>query len=281
MRRLHLLFMAILLSSCSSFDNSTNSVQKESNQESSQTQTSDIPTLNNEYYLGFSLNNVLRSSLGDIHYNVMVPSNYDGRKSYALFFTLPGYQGLYRFGVGANLRTEDFAFEAQKHIQDMIIVAPQLNDWGERSTRQTIELVHYLKNAYNIDEKRIFAEDYSGGGETMSRAMGIEPSLFTRYLHCLASFDGNLNVLCDFQTPVYLLIGENDEYYGSATLQNTYNQIYSLYRQKGIDEGTISKLITLDIKDSAYFSSNGITNQHGRGGYLFCRDETIMNWLFA
>ena len=274
--------MATLFSSCTSIDNATNSIQKESNQDSSQTQIGDIPTLNDEYYRGFSLDNVLHSSsLGDIHYNVMVPSRYNEKKPYALFFTLPGYQGLYRFGVGANLRTEDFAFEAQKYIQDMIIVAPQLNDWGERSARQTIELVHYFKDNYNIDGNRIFAEGYSGGGETMSTAMGIEPSLFTRYLHCSASFDGDLNVLCNSQTPVYLLIRENDEYYGSTTLVNAYSQIHNLYEQKGLDESAISKLVTLDVKDSDYFSSNGITNQHGRGGYLFCRDGNIMNWLFA
>ena len=216
MKKSCLFFVAILISSCASIENSMKSSQSQSNQESSQTQTSDRPALNDEYDRGFSLDNVLRStSFGDIHYNVTVPSDYDGEKSYALFFTLPGYQGLYRFGVGANLRTEDFAFEVQKYIQDMIIVAPQLNDWGETSARQTIELVHYFKDNYNIDENRIFAEGYSGGGETVSTAMGIEPSFFTRHLHCSASFDGNLNVLCDSKTPIYLLIGENDEYYGS------------------------------------------------------------------
>ena len=141
------------------------------------------------------------------------------------FFTLSDYQGFYRFGVGNNLKTEDFAFEAQKYVEDMIIVASQLNDWGETSANQTIELVHYFKNNYSIDENRIFAEGYSAGGETMSLVMGIEPSLFTRYLHCSASFDGNTNVLCESETPIYLLIGENDEYYGSTTLVNTYNQI--------------------------------------------------------
>lgn len=113
----------------------------------------------------------------------------------------------------------------------------------------------------------------------MSNAVGIEPSLFTRYLHCSASFDGK-NVLCESQTPVYLVIGENDEYYGSATLINTYNQINNLYKQKVLDEQTISKLVTLDVKNNGYFSSSRITNHHGRGGYLFCRDENIMNWLF-
>lgn len=54
--------------------------------------------------------------------------------------TLPGYQGLYFQGVGENIRTEDFGFEAQKYITDMIIVAPQLNDWGQTSADQTIEL---------------------------------------------------------------------------------------------------------------------------------------------
>ena len=51
---------------------------------------------------------------GDIHYNVYIPDSYDGTKEYALYVTLPGYQGLYFQGVGENIRTEDFGFEAQK-----------------------------------------------------------------------------------------------------------------------------------------------------------------------
>ena len=70
---------------------------------------------------------------GDIHYNVYIPDSYDGTKEYALYVTLPGYQGLYFQGVGENIRTEDFGFEAQKYNSEIIIVAPQLNDWGETS----------------------------------------------------------------------------------------------------------------------------------------------------
>lgn len=86
-------------------------------------------TPGSEEYRGFLLDNVLHSpNEGDIHYNVYIPDAYDGTKEYALYVTLPGYQGLYFQGVGENIRTEDFGFEAQKYITDMIIVAPQLND---------------------------------------------------------------------------------------------------------------------------------------------------------
>ena len=120
--------------------------------ESSISDRRDIPTLNDEYYRGFSMDNVLSSStLGDIHYNVYLPETYDGSKPYALYFTLPGYQGLYRFQVGANLKTETFAFEAIKYVDDRIVVAPQLNDWGETSARQTIELTQLFNNHFNID----------------------------------------------------------------------------------------------------------------------------------
>ncbi len=46
-------------------------------------------------YRGFAVDNVLHAGKnGDIHYNVYIPEGYDGSKSYALFFTLPGYEGL-------------------------------------------------------------------------------------------------------------------------------------------------------------------------------------------
>ena len=37
-------------------------------------------------------------------------------KEFALYVTLPGYQGLYFQGVAENIKTEDFGFEAQMKI---------------------------------------------------------------------------------------------------------------------------------------------------------------------
>ena len=88
-----------------------------------------IPELNDDYYRDFSLNNILSGDeLGKIHYNVYVLSSYDGTKSYALYFTLPCYQAHDRFGIGVNLKNEEFAFETMNYVEDMIIVASQLNN---------------------------------------------------------------------------------------------------------------------------------------------------------
>ena len=44
---------------------------------------------------GFVLDNVLHDPQeGDIHYNVYIPDSCDGSGPYAVFFTLPGYEGL-------------------------------------------------------------------------------------------------------------------------------------------------------------------------------------------
>lgn len=240
-----------------------------------------MPVLKDEYYRGFSLDNVLFSeSLGEIHYNVMIPDSYDGKSPYALYFSLPGYEGLYQFGPGTNLHQESFAFQAQKYVEDCIVVTPQLSDWGDRSANQTLELVHYFLDHYNIDEERIYANGYSGGGETMSRALGKEPDLFTSYLHCSSTWDGDLKALAKARVPVYLVIGENDEYYGSQSTVETYKELFSYYEESGLKEEEIEKLLVLDVKDHSYFSSQGIESEHG-GGNLFAGDESIMSWLFS
>ena len=65
-------------------------------------------------YKGFLVDNVYHSKQnGDIHYNVYIPDSYDGKSKYALFVTLPEYQGLYFQGVAENIKTEEFVFEAQ------------------------------------------------------------------------------------------------------------------------------------------------------------------------
>ena len=233
-------------------------------------------------YRDFVLDNVLHSETeGDIHYNVYIPEDYDGTESYALFMTLPGYQGLYFQGVGQNVMTEEFGFMARDYIPKMIIVAPQLNDWQDTSARQTIALTEYFLDTYNIDRSRVYAEGYSGGGETMSRVMGMRPDLYTAYLQCSSQWDGNYTEVVKARVPVYFAIGEKDEYYGSEPSRNAYNAIHKLYEQEGLSNSEIDRLLVLDIKPTSYFSSEGISNQHGDGGYLFVRDKNIMGWLFG
>lgn len=235
-----------------------------------------------EEYKGFLLDNVLHSETeGDIHYNVYIPNSYDGSEPYALYFTLPGYQGLYFQGVGMNVRTEDFGFTAQEYNPEMIVVAPQLNDWQETSARQTIALVEYFLSNYNIDPKKVYGSGYSGGGETMSQVMRMRPDLFTAYLHCSSRWDGAYDLVVKNRTPVYLVIGEDDEYYGSDPTREAYDRFHELYEKEGLGQKEMDRLLVLDIKEQSYFDSQGIANQHGGGGALFSRDEEIMGWLFG
>ena len=239
-------------------------------------------TQGTQEYRDFVLDNVLHSETeGDIHYNVYIPDDYDGSEPYTFFMTLPGYQGLYFQGVGENVRTEEFGFFAQEYNPKMIIVAPQLNDWQDTSARQTIALTEYFLDTYNIDRDRVYAEGYSGGGETMSRVMGMRPELFTAYLQCSSQWDGGYDAVVKSRTPVYFAIGENDEYYGSEPSVRAYNAIHKLYEDEGLSDSEIDELLVLDVKPTSYFTDNGISNQHGYGGYLFVRDENIMGWLFG
>ncbi|MBQ4512848.1 MAG: hypothetical protein II969_07635 [Anaerolineaceae bacterium] len=230
---------------------------------------------------GFLFDNVLHSEgSGDIHFGLHIPDSYDGSKPYALFVTLPGYEGLYFQGIGVNIRAEDYGIEAQKYNSEMIIIAPQLNDWGMTSARQTVALTKYFSSHYNIDPGKVYLNGYSGGGETGSLVMEIAPELYTAFLHCSSQWDGKLEALANAQTPVYMVTGENDSYYGSSSVKETYEKLVKLYREQGLDEEQITKLIVLDLKDQAYFDQRGIRDQHGGGG-SFAHETDIMGWLFG
>ena len=128
----------------------------------------------NEDIRGFLFDNVLHSEEdGDIHFGLYIPESYDGSKPYALFVTLPGYEGLYFQGIGVNIQAEDYGIEAQKYNETMIIVAPQLNDWREPSARETVTLTRYFLEHYNIDPEKVYLNGYSGGGETGSLVMEL------------------------------------------------------------------------------------------------------------
>ncbi len=234
-----------------------------------------------EEYRGFVIDNVFHSVReGDIHYHVYIPESYDGSSSYGLYITLPGYEGLYFQGVASNIKSEEFGFEAQKYNSEMIIAAPQLNDWGETSADQTIALVEYLLKEYNIDTGKVYANGYSGGGETMSLVLGKRPDLFTAYLHVSSKWDGGYEAVVRQRLPVYFAIGKNDEYYGSGPTQKAYDTFYGLYEEQGLTKEEIDDLLVLDIKEHDYFTERNAPNEHGGGGF-FAFDEEIMGWLFA
>lgn len=238
-------------------------------------------TFGTKTYRGFVIDNLLQSDeLGDIRFNLFVPASYDGSKPFALYMTLPGYEGLYFQGVAQNLKSEDFAFEAQKYNSEMIIVAPQLSDWGETSAEQTIALTEYFLDNYNIDRTKVYANGFSGGGETMSIVVGKRPDLFTAYLHVSSQWDGDYEPVAKSRLPVYLAVGENDEYYGSGPTEVAYQKLYSLYAEQGLSKSDISKLLVLDIKPHDYFTEKGVQNEHAGGG-LFAFDKDIMGWLFS
>lgn len=234
-----------------------------------------------EYIRGFLFDNVLHSeNEEDIHFGLYIPESYEGSEPYALYVTLPGYEGLYFQGVGVNIRAEDYGIEAQKYNEKMIIAAPQLNDWRENSARLTVALTRYLISHYNIDPEKVYLNGYSGGGETGSLVMEIAPELYTAFLHCSSQWDGDLDPLAKAGTPIYMVTGENDSYYGSSSVRETYEKLVSLYKEMGFTEEQINRLVVLDLKDQSYFDERRIRDQHGGGGF-FAHEADIMGWLFG
>lgn len=228
-------------------------------------------------YRGFILDNIYHSEKdGDIHFNLYVPESYDGSKPYALLVSLPGYEGLYFQGVGVNIKSEQFVFEAQKYNAEMIIVAPQLNDWGITSANQTIALTEYFLSAYNIDENKVFMNGYSGGGETLSLVMAKKPELYTAVLHIASVWNGSIDPIVQAKIPLYIVIGATDEYYGSARISATYREMIALYERQGLTREQISEFLVLDVKNTDYFNGG---NQHGGIGKV-AFDSEIMGWLF-
>lgn len=228
---------------------------------------------------GFVNDNVLHSEIGDIHFSCYIPETYDSTIPYALFITLPGWEGLYFQGVGTNM-VEDFGPEAVKYNDEMIILSPQLDDWGKTSAEMTILLTEYFLENYNIDPSYVYLEGFSGGGETGSIVMGMRPELYTAYLMVSSKWDGDLGVLAEAKTPVYMAIGEEDSYYGSTPLKDAYEMLYGMYEGQGLSKDEISRLLVLDVKDQAWFSERSIADQHGGGG-AFAHEDSIMGWLFG
>ena len=62
--------------------------------------------------------------------------------------------------------------------------------------------------------------------------------------------------LVNARTPVYMVTGENDSYYGSKPLKDAYEKLHELYLAEGLTESEIAELVILDIKEQKYFTDN-------------------------
>lgn len=227
---------------------------------------------------GFVNDNVLSSEWGDIHFSSYIPPKYDGTQPYALFVTCPGWEGLYFQGVGANM-VEDFGPESIAYNDQMIVLSPQLDDWGETSARMTIALTEYFLSHYEIDPEKVYLHGVSGGGETVSLVLGMRPELYRAALITASQWDGDLTVLARARTPVYLAIGAQDSYYGADSFKDTAQTLRALYAEQGLSDAEIDQLLVLDIREQSFFTERGFRDQHA-GGQAFAHEETVMQWLF-
>ena len=174
----------------------------------------------------FSLDNVLETEdLGEIHYNLSVPENYDEAHAYALHIALPGWEGLYFQGIGEDLRWEYMPHESTNYVEDMIVASLQLGDWDANSARQAVRLTEYLLEEYSIDRNRVYITGYSGGGETLSRVLEFAPELYSRALFMSSKWDGDPAALVAARTPLYIFTSEHDSYYGAEPARQAYEDI--------------------------------------------------------
>ena len=152
-----------------------------------------------------------------------------------------------------------------------------------KDTEEMTELEETERTAASegaAEPEKVYSNGYSGGGETLALILGKKPELFTAALMCSSKWDGVYEPVTEAKTPVYFVIGESDEYYGSEPFKEAYQILYELYAEQGLAKSEIDNLLVLDIKEKNYFAGTKVTYQHG-GSYLFCRDEKIMGWLFG
>lgn len=230
---------------------------------------------------GFVLDNVLHDEAqGDIHFSLYIPESYDGSQPVPLYIALPGWEGLYFQGVGADLKWETMPFAAREYDPDMIIASAQLNDWGMTSAQDAVALTEYLMSAYSIDPNRVYLSGYSGGGETGSLVMELRPELYAAYLMMASQWDGEMELLAEARTPVYMIIGEDDSYYGSKSLKNAFAELHTLYEAKGLSDPEIDDILVLNVKEADWFAQRGIADQHG-GGMAFPEEPGLLEWFFS
>lgn len=223
---------------------------------------------------------LLNSTDGSIHYSYYIPKSYDGKKEYPLVVTMPGYDRMW-FGEESSGKNLDWSgFQSWLELdEEMIVVSAQLTDWGEKSARQAVFLTEYFLENFRVDAQRIYAAGYSAGGETMSQAVSMRPDLYTAYLHVASQWDGSYAPIAENRISVFILMAENDEYYGSQKARDAYDSLYAAYEKTGLTESEIQQYLKLEIPDNEDFSRLGVYNDYHMGINVLFETPEILDWI--
>lgn len=101
---------------------------------------------------GFLNDNVLHTeAYGDIHFSSYIPESYDGTSPYALFVTLPGWEGLYFQGVGANM--VEVLAEARTPVY--MAIGEDDSYYGSSSLKEAYERLRELYLEAGLTESQI------------------------------------------------------------------------------------------------------------------------------
>ena len=66
---------------------------------------------------------------------------------------------------------------------------------------------------------------------------------------CSSKWDGVYEPVTEAKTPVYFVIGESDEYYGSEPFKEAYQILYELYAEQGLAKSEIDNLLCRNESD--------------------------------
>ena len=83
-----IIMVMVFITGCGSNNSLSNTTNK--------SDSNDYITVGTAEEKGFIIDNVFHSEMqGDIHFSSFYPNDYDENKEYAIYFALPGWEGLY------------------------------------------------------------------------------------------------------------------------------------------------------------------------------------------
>lgn len=223
----------------------------------------------------------LEGADGMIHYSYYLPSSDTSDVQYPMIVVMPGYDRMWFGTDSAGANVDWIGFQTWTKREDLIVVSAQLEDWGETSARQAIELTQYFLDHFSVDPARVYAVGYSAGGETMSQAVSMRPDLYAAYLHVASRWDGSYAPLAQERVAVDIFMAQDDEYYGVERALEAREHLQEAYAAQGMEEAQIASLLQLQTPDAAWFHERGIDENYHGGADIVFEEETIIDWLLS
>lgn len=228
---------------------------------------------------------VFTTSTGaNVPYDYRLPDGYDPTQAYPMVVILPGYGMGYdgenaRVEIVADIPATAWFQEEWTGTDEKVIVLAIQSPRTGNVAGAAIELIESFKAGNAVDPNRVYLSTVSYGSTVAWSILASRSDLIAGVLLTggFPSSATQRTAIAAGEVPIWISHGVNDHLLPVANARNSYNALVAAYKDRGISDAAIARLVKWTEFGDELFSA---PDHHAVMGPVY-EDETYLQWLLA